>query len=156
MAGAYWRGNEKNRMLTRIYGITFPKQKMLDDYLVFLEEAKRRDHRRIGKELELFTFSPKVGMGLPLWMPRGTELRQNLINFMTKVLKKRGYLIVATPHIGNVNLYKTSGHYEKYGKDSFRPISTPQEGEYFMLKPMNCPHHCEIFNATPIPTRSFR
>jgi threonyl-tRNA synthetase len=149
VAGAYWRGNEKKKMLTRIYGITFPKQKMLDEYLVLLEEAKRRDHRRIGKELELFTFSPRVGMGLPLWMPKGTELRQNLINFMTKVLKKRGYKIVATPHIGNVNLYKISGHYEKYGKDSFRPMSTPQEGEQFMLKPMNCPHHCEIFNATP-------
>jgi threonyl-tRNA synthetase len=149
VAGAYWRGNEKNRMLTRIYGITYPKQKLLDDYLLFLEEARKRDHRRIGKELELFTFSPKVGMGLPLWMPRGAELRQNLINFMTKVLKKRGYAIVATPHIGDVNLYKTSGHYEKYGKDSFQPMSTPQEGEQFMLKPMNCPHHCEIFNATP-------
>jgi len=149
VAGAYWRGNEKNRMLTRIYGITYPKQKMLDDYLVLLEEAKRRDHRRIGKELELFAFSHQVGMGLPLWMPKGAELRQNLINFMTKVLKKRGYKIVATPHIGNVNLYKTSGHYEKYGKDSFQPMSTPQEGEQFMLKPMNCPHHCEIFNATP-------
>jgi threonyl-tRNA synthetase len=149
VAGAYWRGNEKNKMLTRIYGITFPKQKMLDEYLVLLEEAKRRDHRRIGKELELFTFSQQVGMGLPLWMPKGAELRQNLINFMTKVLKKRGYVIVATPHIGNVNLYKTSGHYEKYGADSFRPISTPQEGEQFMLKPMNCPHHCEIYNATP-------
>ena len=149
VAGAYWRGNEKNKMLTRIYGITYPKQKMLDDYLVFLEEAKRRDHRKIGKELELFTFSQQVGMGLPLWMPKGADLRQNLINFMTKVLKKRGYVIVATPHIGNVNLYKTSGHYEKYGKDSFRPISTPQEGEQFMLKPMNCPHHCEIYNATP-------
>ncbi len=149
VAGAYWRGNEKNRMLTRIYGITYPKQKMLDDYLVLLEEAKRRDHRRIGKELELFAFSHQVGMGLPLWMPKGAELRQNLINFMTRVLKKRGYKIVATPHIGNVNLYKTSGHYEKYGKDSFQPMSTPQEGEQFMLKPMNCPHHCEIFNATP-------
>jgi len=149
VAGAYWRGNEKNRMLTRIYGISYPKQKMLDDYLVFLEEAKKRDHRRIGRELELFTFSPRVGMGLPLWMPRGAELRQNLINFMTRVLKKRGYSIVATPHIGDVNLYKTSGHYEKYGKDSFQPMSTPQEGEQFMLKPMNCPHHCEIFNATP-------
>jgi threonyl-tRNA synthetase len=149
VAGAYWRGNEKNRMLTRIYGITYPKQKLLDDYLVFLEEARKRDHRRIGKELELFTFSQKVGMGLPLWMPRGAELRQNLINFMTKVLKRRGYAIVATPHIGDVNLYKTSGHYEKYGKDSFQPMSTPQEGEQFMLKPMNCPHHCEIFNATP-------
>ena len=149
VAGAYWRGNENRKMLTRIYGITFPKQKLLDEYLVFLEEARRRDHRKIGKELELFTFSPKVGMGLPLWMPKGAELRQNLISFMTKVLKKRGYKIVATPHIGNVNLYKTSGHYEKYGKDSFQPISTPQEGEQFMLKPMNCPHHCEIFNATP-------
>lgn len=149
VAGAYWRGNEKNKMLTRIYGVTYPKQKMLDDYLAFLEEAKRRDHRRIGRELELFTFSPKVGMGLPLWMPRGAELRQNLINFMTKVLKKRGYTMVATPHIGDVSLYKTSGHYEKYGKDSFQPMSTPQEGEQFMLKPMNCPHHCEIFNATP-------
>jgi threonyl-tRNA synthetase len=149
VAGAYWRGIEKNRMLTRIYGITYPKQKMLDDYLVFLEDAKKRDHRRIGKELELFTFSPKVGMGLPLWMPKGSELRQNLISFMTKVLKKRGYKIVTTPHIGNVDLYKTSGHYEKYGKDSFQPMLTPQEGEQFMLKPMNCPHHCEIFNATP-------
>ncbi len=149
VAGAYWRGNEKNRMLTRIYGITYPKQKMLDEYLVFLEEAKKRDHRKIGKELELFTFSPKVGMGLPLWMPKGAELRQNLISFMTKVLKIRGYKIVATPHIGNVDLYKTSGHYEKYGKDSFQPMLTPQEGEQFMLKPMNCPHHCEIFNATP-------
>jgi threonyl-tRNA synthetase len=149
VAGAYWRGNENRRMLTRIYGITFPKQKLLDEYLVFLEEAKRRDHRRIGKELELFTFSPKVGMGLPLWLPKGSEIRQNLINFLTGVLKKRGYKIVATPHIGNVNLYKTSGHFEKYGADSFQPISTPQEGEQFMLKPMNCPHHCEIYNATP-------
>jgi threonyl-tRNA synthetase len=148
VAGAYWRGNEKRKMLTRIYGITFPKQKMLDEYLVFLEEAKRRDHRRIGKELELFTFSPRVGMGLPLWMPKGAEVRQNLITFLTSVLKKRGYQMVTTPHIGNVNLYKTSGHFEKYGKDSFRPISTPQEGEQFMLKPMNCPHHCEIYNAT--------
>ncbi|MBK7710356.1 MAG: threonine--tRNA ligase [Bacteroidales bacterium] len=149
VAGAYWRGNEKRKMLTRIYGITFPKQKLLDDYLVFLEEAKRRDHRRIGKELELFTFSQKVGMGLPLWMPKGSDIRQNLITFLTSVLKKRGYKIVTTPHIGNVNLYKTSGHYEKYGADSFQPISTPQEGEQFMLKPMNCPHHCEIYNATP-------
>ncbi|MEI8225751.1 MAG: threonine--tRNA ligase [Bacteroidota bacterium] len=149
VAGAYWRGNEKRKMLTRIYGITFPKQKLLDDYLVFLEEAKRRDHRRIGKELELFTFSPKVGMGLPLWLPRGSDIRQNLINFLTGVLRKRGYKIVTTPHIGNVNLYKTSGHFEKYGADSFQPISTPQEGEQFMLKPMNCPHHCEIYNATP-------
>jgi len=149
VAGAYWRGDEKRKMLTRIYGITFPKQKLLDDYLVFLEEAKRRDHRRIGKELELFTFSPNVGMGLPLWLPKGSDLRQNLINFLSGVLRKRGYKIVATPHIGNVNLYKTSGHFEKYGADSFQPISTPQEGEQFMLKPMNCPHHCEIYNATP-------
>jgi threonyl-tRNA synthetase len=149
VAGAYWRGNENRKMLTRIYGITFPKQKLLDDYLVFLEEAKRRDHRRIGKELELFAFSPKVGMGLPLWLPKGSDIRQNLITFLTGVLRKRGYKIVTTPHIGNVNLYKTSGHFEKYGADSFQPISTPQEGEQFMLKPMNCPHHCEIYNATP-------
>ncbi len=149
LAGAYWRGNEKRKMLTRIYGITFPKQKMLDEYILLLEEAKKRDHRRIGRELELFTFAPKVGMGLPLWLPRGAEVRQNLINFLTGVLKRRGYKIVATPHIGDVSLYKTSGHYEKYGADSFRPISTPQEGEFFMLKPMNCPHHCEIYNATP-------
>ena len=148
MAGAYWRGDEKHKMMTRIYGITFPKQKMLDDYLVFLEEAKRRDHRRIGKELELFTFSPKVGMGLPLWLPKGSELRQNLISFLTEILKKRGYKIVTTPHIGDVNLYKLSGHFEKYGTSSFQPISTPHEGEQFMLKPMNCPHHCEIYNAT--------
>jgi threonyl-tRNA synthetase len=148
IAGAYWRGDENRRMLTRVYGITFPKQKMLDEYMVLLEEARKRDHRRIGKELELFTFSPKVGMGLPLWLPRGAELRMQLIDFMTRVLKQRGYKMVATPHIGNVNLYKTSGHYEKYGADSFRPMSTPQEGEQFMLKPMNCPHHCEIYNAT--------
>jgi threonyl-tRNA synthetase len=149
VAGAYWRGNENRRMLTRIYGITFPKQKLLDEYLVFLEEAKKRDHRRIGKELELFTFSTKVGMGLPLWLPRGSDVRQNLITFLTRELRKRGYKIVTTPHIGNVNLYKTSGHFEKYGADSFQPISTPQEGEQFMLKPMNCPHHCEIYNAIP-------
>ena len=149
VAGAYWRGDEKRRMLTRIYGITYPKQKMLDEYLVFLEEAKRRDHRRIGKELELFTFSPKVGMGLPLWLPKGSDVRQHLIDFLTKILKKRGYKIVTTPHIGNVNLYKVSGHFEKYGASSFQPMSTPQEGEQFMLKPMNCPHHCEIYNATP-------
>jgi threonyl-tRNA synthetase len=149
VAGAYWRGDEKRKMLTRIYGITFPKQKLLDEYLVFLEEAKRRDHRRIGKELELFTFSQKVGLGLPLWLPRGSDIRQNLITFLSGVLRKRGYKIVTTPHIGNVNLYKTSGHFEKYGADSFQPISTPQEGEQFMLKPMNCPHHCEIYNSTP-------
>jgi len=149
VAGAYWRGNENRKMLTRIYGITYPKQKLLDEYLVFLEEAKRRDHRKIGKELELFAFSPKVGMGLPLWLPKGSDIRQNLITFLSKELRKRGYKIVTTPHIGNVNLYKTSGHFEKYGADSFQPISTPQEGEQFMLKPMNCPHHCEIYNATP-------
>ena len=149
LAGAYWRGDEKRRMLTRIYGITFPKQKQLDEYITLLEEARKRDHRRIGKELELFAFSPKVGMGLPLWLPKGADLKQRLIDFMTKVLKERGYVMVSTPHIGNVELYKTSGHYEKYGADSFRPITTPQEGEVFMLKPMNCPHHCEIYNATP-------
>jgi threonyl-tRNA synthetase len=149
VAGAYWRGDEKRKMLTRIYGISFPEQKMLNEYLVFLEEAKKRDHRRIGKELELFTFSPKVGMGLPLWLPKGSDIRQNLIDFLTSVLRKRGYKIVTTPHIGNVNLYKLSGHFEKYGTSSFKPISTPEEGEQFMLKPMNCPHHCEIYNATP-------
>ena len=149
IAGAYWRGDEKRKMLTRIYGISFPRQKMLDEYLVILEEAKRRDHRKIGKELELFSFSPKVGMGLPLWLPKGADIRQNLIDFLTRLLKKHGYKIVATPHIGNVNLYKLSGHYEKYGSSSFQPMSTPQEGEQFMLKPMNCPHHCEIYNVTP-------
>jgi threonyl-tRNA synthetase len=149
VAGAYWRGDEKRKMLTRIYGITFPIQKMLDEYLVFMEEARKRDHRRIGKELELFTFSPKVGMGLPLWLPKGSDIRQNLITFLTGVLRKRGYKIVTTPHIGDVNLYKLSGHFEKYGTSSFQPMSTPQEGEQFMLKPMNCPHHCEIYNATP-------
>jgi threonyl-tRNA synthetase len=149
LAGAYWRGDEKHKMMTRIYGITFPKQKMLDEYLVFIEEARKRDHRRIGKELELFTFSPKVGMGLPLWLSKGSDIRQTLIDYMTGILRKRGYKMVTTPHIGNVNLYKTSGHFEKYGANSFKPINTPQEGEQFMLKPMNCPHHCEIFNATP-------
>ncbi|MBW6501151.1 MAG: threonine--tRNA ligase [Bacteroidales bacterium] len=148
VAGAYWRGNEKRKMLTRIYGITYPKQKMLDEYLVLLEEAKRRDHRKIGKELELFTFSPRVGMGLPLWLPKGSDIRQNLISFLTAILRRRGYKIVTTPHIGNIELYKLSGHYEKYGADSFQPMSTPQEGEQFMLKPMNCPHHCEIYNST--------
>ena len=149
LAGAYWRGDEKRKMMTRIYGITFPKQKMLDEYMVMIEEARKRDHRRIGKDLELFAVSPKVGMGLPLWLPKGADMKQRLIDFMTKVLKQRGYTMVSTPHIGNVDLYKTSGHFEKYGADSFRPITTPQEGEVFMLKPMNCPHHCEIFNATP-------
>ncbi len=148
VAGAYWRGDEKRKMMTRIYGITFPKQKMLDEYLVMLEEARKRDHRKIGRELELFSFSPRVGMGLPLWLPRGADLRQRLIDFLTAELKRRGYSIVSTPHIGNVELYKTSGHYEKYGADSFRPMNTPQEGEQFMLKPMNCPHHCEVYNAT--------
>ncbi len=149
LAGAYWRGDEKRRMLTRIYGITFPKQKHLDEYITLLEEARKRDHRKIGKDLELFAFSPKVGMGLPLWLPKGADLKQRLTDFMTRVLKERGYVMVSTPHIGNVDLYKTSGHYEKYGADSFRPITTPQEGEVFMLKPMNCPHHCEIYNAVP-------
>ncbi|MBE0668733.1 MAG: threonine--tRNA ligase, partial [Bacteroidales bacterium] len=149
LAGAYWRGDEKRRMLTRIYGITFPKQKQLDEYITLLEEARKRDHRKIGKDLELFAFSPKVGMGLPLWLPKGADLKQRLTDFMTRVLKERGYVMVSTPHIGNVDLYKTSGHYEKYGADSFRPITTPQEGEVFMLKPMNCPHHCEIYNAVP-------
>ncbi|MCF8222235.1 MAG: threonine--tRNA ligase [Bacteroidales bacterium] len=149
LAGAYWRGDEKRKMMTRIYGITFPKAKLLEEHLLMLEEAKKRDHRKIGKELELFSFSQKVGMGLPLWLPRGSELRQRLIDFMTAELKRRGYTIVTTPHIGNVELYKTSGHYEKYGSDSFQPLNTPQEGEQFMLKPMNCPHHCEIYNASP-------
>jgi len=155
VAGAYWRGDEKRKMLTRIYGITFPDQKLLNEYLVFLEEAKKRDHRRIGKELELFTFSPKVGMGLPLWMPRGSDIRQNLINFLTSILRKRGYKIVTTPHIGNVNLYKLSGHFEKYATSSFKPILTPEEGEQFMLKPMNCPHHCEIIMLLPTHTRNY-
>jgi len=149
VAGAYWRGNEKNKMLTRIYGASFPKAKLLEEYLVLLEEAKKRDHRKIGKEMELFAFSPEVGMGLPLWLPKGTTLRDNLEQFLRKVQKKYGYQQVITPHIGNVNLYKTSGHYEKYGKDSFQVITTPQEGEVYMLKPMNCPHHCEIYKTKP-------
>ncbi len=149
VAGAYWRGNEKNKQLTRIYGITFPKKKELDDFLIFLEEAKKRDHRRIGKELQLFTFSSRVGMGLPLWLPNGAELRSNLEAFLKRAQKKAGYLSVITPHIGLKELYVTSGHYEKYGQDSFRPISTPAEGEEFMLKPMNCPHHCEIYRSQP-------
>lgn len=149
VAGAYWRGNEKNKMLTRIYAITFPKAKLLDEYLILLEEAKKRDHRKIGKEMELFAFSQEVGMGLPLWLPKGTMLRDNLESFLRKVQKSFGYQQVMTPHIGDVKLYKTSGHYEKYGKDSFRVITTPQEGEEYMLKPMNCPHHCEIFKTKP-------
>ncbi len=149
LAGAYWRGNEHNKMLTRIYGITFPKQKMLDEWLVLMEEAKQRDHRKVGKEMELFAFSQEVGAGLPLWLPKGAMLRDRLEAFLRKVQKKYGYQQVITPHIGNVNLYKTSGHYQKYGKDSFQVITTPQEGEEFMLKPMNCPHHCEIYKFKP-------
>lgn len=149
VAGAYWRGDEKRKQLTRIYGITFPKKKMLDEYLTVLEEAKKRDHRKIGKELELFAFSQTVGAGLPLWLPRGTRLRLRLEDFLKKIQKDFGYQQVMTPHIGNIELYKTSGHYAKYGADSFRPITTPQEGEEFMLKPMNCPHHCEIYRIKP-------
>jgi threonyl-tRNA synthetase len=149
IAGAYWRGNEKNKMLTRIYGITFPKDKELKEYLVLLEEAKKRDHRKLGKELELFHFSEKVGMGLPLWLPKGAALRERLIQFMQRAQLKSGYLPVATPHIALKDLYVCSGHYEKYGADSFQPISTPREGEQFFLKPMNCPHHCEIYKASP-------
>ena len=149
IAGAYWRGDEKRQMLTRIYGISFPKKSMLDEYLVMLEEAKKRDHRKLGKEMELFTFSPRVGQGLPLWLPKGAELRERLENFLRKIQKSYGYLPVITPHIGNKDLYVTSGHYAKYGKDSFQPIHTPQEGEEFLLKPMNCPHHCEIYRSKP-------
>jgi threonyl-tRNA synthetase len=149
VAGAYWRGNEKNKMLTRIYGITFTKTSELNDYLKMLEEAKKRDHRRIGKDLHLFAFSEKVGMGLPLWLPKGAALRERLENFMRKAQIKAGYQQVVTPHIGHKNLYVTSGHYEKYGADSFQPIRTPQEGEEFFLKPMNCPHHCEIYKSQP-------
>lgn len=149
IAGAYWRGNEKNKMLTRIYGVTFPSQKELDEYLTLLEEAKKRDHRKIGKELELFTFSEKVGPGLPLWLPKGTLLRTKLQDFLQKELLARGYQPVITPHIGSKQLYVTSGHWAKYGADSFRPITTPQEGEEYMLKPMNCPHHCEIYKSAP-------
>ncbi len=149
IAGAYWRGNENNKMLTRIYGVTFPQQKELDEYLALLEEAKKRDHRKLGKELELFTFSEKVGSGLPLWLPKGAMLRERLQQFLQKAQMESGYLPVITPHIGSKQLYVTSGHWEKYGKDSFRPITTPQEGEEFMLKPMNCPHHCEIYKSSP-------
>lgn len=149
VAGAYWRGDETRRQLTRIYGITFPKKKMLDEYLELLEEAKKRDHRKIGKELELFAFSQNVGAGLPLWLPRGTQLRLSLEEYLKKIQKIHGYEQVMTPHIGHKNLYITSGHYAKYGADSFRPIQTPQEGEEFMLKPMNCPHHCEVYKTKP-------
>lgn len=149
VAGAYWRGNEKNKMLKRIYGITFPKQKELEEYLHMLEEAKKRDHRKLGKELELFAFSEKVGMGLPLWLPKGTILRERLEQFMRRAQIRAGYEPVVTPHIGSKQLYVTSGHYEKYGKDSFQPIHTPDESEEFLLKPMNCPHHCEIYKVKP-------
>jgi threonyl-tRNA synthetase len=153
VAGAYWRNNQNNKMLTRIYGITFPKAKELEEYLHLLEEAKKRDHRKLGKELELFAFSEKVGMGLPLWLPKGTILRERLEQFMRRAQVKAGYDPVVTPHIGSKQLYVTSGHYEKYGKDSFQPIHTPDEGEEFLLKPMNCPHHCEIYKTKP---RSYR
>lgn len=149
VAGAYWRGDEKNKMLTRIYGVTFPKQKDLDEYLTLLEEAKKRDHRKLGKEMELFTFSERVGMGLPLWLPKGAILRERLENFLKRAQIRAGYLPVVTPHIGSKQLYVTSGHYEKYGKDSFQPIHTPDADEEFLLKPMNCPHHCEIFKSRP-------
>ncbi|WP_436490064.1 threonine--tRNA ligase [Chitinophaga sp. ARDCPP14] len=149
IAGAYWRGSEKNKMLTRIYGITFPNQKELDEYLALIEEAKKRDHRKLGKELELFAFSEKVGLGLPMWLPKGAMLRERLQRFLQEAQLASGYLPVVTPHIGNKNLYVTSGHYEKYGKDSFQPIHTPEEGEEFMLKPMNCPHHCELYKVSP-------
>jgi len=149
LAGAYWRGDEKRQQMTRIYGITFPKQKELTEYLELLEEAKRRDHRKLGAELELFMFSERVGAGLPIWLPKGTALRERLMNFLSEEQKKRGYKLVTTPHIGRKELYVTSGHYEKYGKDSFQPIHTPREGEEFLLKPMNCPHHCEIFGHRP-------
>lgn len=149
LAGAYWRGNENNKQLTRLYGISFPKQKELKEYLELLEEAKQRDHRKLGKELELFTFSHKVGQGLPLWLPKGAALRERLENFLKKAQKKAGYEMVMTPHIGQKELYVTSGHYEKYGADSFQPITTPKDDEEFLLKPMNCPHHCEVYNTKP-------
>ena len=149
VAGAYWKGNEKNKQLTRIYAITFPKQTELDDYLKLLEEAKKRDHRKLGKELELFTFSEKVGQGLPLWLPKGTALRERLVDYLKRAQAATGYLQVITPHIAHKDLYVTSGHYDKYGADSFQPIKTPAEGEEFFLKPMNCPHHCEIYKHKP-------
>lgn len=149
VAGAYWRGDESRKQLTRVYGITFPKKKMLDEYLEMLEEAKKRDHRKIGKELELFAFSQRVGQGLPLWLPKGAQLRERLENFLKRVQKTYGYEQVISPHIGQKELYVTSGHYAKYGQDSFQPINTPAEGEEFLLKPMNCPHHCEIFKVKP-------
>ena len=153
IAGAYWKGDQNREQLTRIYGVTFPKKSMLDEYLQMMEEAKKRDHRKLGKEMELFTFSGRVGLGLPLWLPRGAVMRNTLENFLRKKQAELGYLPVVTPHIGSKDLYVTSGHYAKYGKDSFQPIHTPQEGEEYMLKPMNCPHHCEIFRSSP---RSYR
>ncbi|MDE5642238.1 MAG: threonine--tRNA ligase, partial [Muribaculaceae bacterium] len=153
LAGAYWRGDEKRPQLTRVYGVSFPKKAMLDEYLAMLEEAKKRDHRKLGKEMELFAFSQNVGAGLPLWLPKGAALRDRLEQFLRKIQKQYGYQQVITPHIGNKNLYVTSGHYAKYGKDSFQPIHTPEEGEEYLLKPMNCPHHCEIFRTSP---RSYR
>jgi threonyl-tRNA synthetase len=153
LAGAYWRGNEKNKQLVRIYGVSFPKQSMLKEHLELLEEAKKRDHRKLGQELGLFAFSQRVGKGLPLWLPKGAALRERLEQFMRTAQRKAGYLPVITPHIGSKALYETSGHWDKYGADSFQPIETPEEGELFMLKPMNCPHHCEIYNAEP---RSYR
>jgi len=153
VAGAYWRGDENKTQLTRVYGISFPKQKELTEYLELLEEAKKRDHRKLGKELELFTFSKKVGQGLPLWLPKGAALRERLENFLKKAQKKAGYEMVITPHIGQKDLYVTSGHYDKYGEDSFQPIHTPKEDEEFLLKPMNCPHHCEIYNSKPLSYR---
>ncbi len=153
VAGAYWRGNENNPQLTRVYGVSFPKAAMLKEHLELLEEAKRRDHRKLGKELELFTFSQKVGQGLPLWLPKGAELRERLEQFLKKAQRTAGYQPVITPHIGSKQLYETSGHWAKYGKDSFQPINTPEEGEEYMLKPMNCPHHCEIYKSSP---RSYR
>ena len=149
IAGAYWRGDETKPQLTRVYGISFPKQKELTEYLALVEEAKKRDHRKLGKELELFTFSKKVGQGLPLWLPKGAALRERLENFLKAAQQKAGYEQVISPHIGSKELYMTSGHYEKYGADSFQPILTPADGEEFLLKPMNCPHHCEIYNAKP-------
>lgn len=149
LAGAYWRGDEKRPQLVRVYGITFPKKSMLDEYLTLLEEAKKRDHRKLGKEMDLFAFSQNVGQGLPLWLPKGAALRNRLQDYLARIQKKYGYLQVITPHIGNKNLYITSGHYAKYGKDSFQPIHTPEEGEEYLLKPMNCPHHCEIFRTSP-------
>ena len=153
IAGAYWKGDQSRNQLTRIYGVTFPKKSMLDEYLTMMEEAKKRDHRKLGKEMELFTFSQRVGLGLPLWLPRGAVMRNILEGFLRKKQSEMGYLPVVTPHIGSKELYVTSGHYAKYGKDSFQPIHTPQEGEEYMLKPMNCPHHCEIFRSAP---RSYR